>query len=75
LPGFGFVHFERRKPVMTAALFTNTGISLIGEADWGTNICMFYETKDDLLKNTASYFEPGLANHLLLHGRIRPSLR
>jgi hypothetical protein len=49
--------------------------TLIGAVDWGTNIFMFYETKDDLLKTTASYFEAGLANHLLLHGRMRSSLR
>jgi hypothetical protein len=30
---FGFVHFERRKPVMTAASLRNTGISLIGEVE------------------------------------------
>jgi len=50
---------------VAAASLRNTGIPLIGEADWGTNICMFYETKDDLLKTTASYFEAGLANHEL----------
>jgi DNA-binding CsgD family transcriptional regulator len=50
---------------MNVASLRNTGIPLIGETDWGTNICLFYETKDDLLKTTAAYFEAGLANHEL----------
>jgi DNA-binding CsgD family transcriptional regulator len=50
--------------VGTGAL-RNTGIPLIGETDWGTNICMFYETKNDLLKTTVAYFEAGLANNEL----------
>jgi DNA-binding CsgD family transcriptional regulator len=50
---------------MNAASLRNSGIALIGEIDWGTNICLFYETKDDLLKTTVAYFEAGLVNHEL----------
>jgi DNA-binding CsgD family transcriptional regulator len=57
--------FEPGKLAMDAASLRNTGIPLIGETDWGTNICLFYETKDDLLKTTVAYFEAGLANHEL----------
>jgi DNA-binding CsgD family transcriptional regulator len=50
---------------MDTASLPKTGIPLIGETDWGTNICLFYETKDDLLKTTAAYFEAGVADHEL----------
>jgi DNA-binding CsgD family transcriptional regulator len=38
----------------------NTGISLIGSVPWGAHICVFYETKEDLLDTAASYFATGL---------------
>jgi DNA-binding CsgD family transcriptional regulator len=62
---FGLDQFERRKTAVAAASLRNTGIPLIGEVDWGTNICMFYKTKDDLLRTTAAYFKAGLADHEL----------
>jgi DNA-binding CsgD family transcriptional regulator len=30
---------------------------------WGTHICIFYETKEDLLDTNASYFKAGLENN------------
>ena len=37
-----------------------TGIRVIGDLPWGSHICIFYETKTDLLDAVASYFEAGL---------------
>jgi hypothetical protein len=37
-----------------------TGIRVMGEMPWGTNICVFYDSKEDLLDTCASYFEAGL---------------
>src|ERR1700688_3735554 len=37
-----------------------TGIGLGGGTAWGTHICFFYETKQDLLDTAVSYFEAGL---------------
>jgi DNA-binding CsgD family transcriptional regulator len=39
------------------------GIDSLGERPWGTHICVFYETKHDLLDTAASYFEAGLQNN------------
>lgn len=40
-----------------------TGIGLVGEVPWGTHICLFYETKQDLLDTNVDYFKAGLENN------------
>src|SRR5882757_8652088 len=40
-----------------------TGIDAVGDMPWGTHFCFFYETKDELLDTTVSYFKSGLENH------------
>ncbi len=35
----------------------------MGDMPWGAHICMFYETKTDLLDAAASYFEAGLESN------------
>jgi hypothetical protein len=37
-----------------------TGVRVIGEMSWGTHLCVFYDTKEDLLETCAAYFEAGL---------------
>lgn len=37
-----------------------TGISLLGSVPWGTHVCMFYESKQDLLDANAAWFKEGL---------------
>jgi hypothetical protein len=37
-----------------------TGGRVIGEMPWGTHLCVFYDTKEDLLDTCAAYFEAGL---------------
>jgi DNA-binding CsgD family transcriptional regulator len=37
-----------------------TGIRVMGEMPWGTHICVFYDTPEDLLETCAAYFEAGL---------------
>lgn len=37
-----------------------TGIPLLGKIHWGAHICIFYETKQDLLDTATAYFEAGL---------------
>lgn len=41
----------------------DTGISLIGEAPWGTHFCQFYQTQDDLLEVLVPYFKAGLESN------------
>jgi hypothetical protein len=40
-----------------------TGIRVMGDMPWGAHICMFYETKSDLLDAAVSYFEAGLESN------------
>jgi hypothetical protein len=44
---------------MTPAL-TNSGIPLMDEVPWGSHLCVFYRTHDDLFEAAAAYFEAGL---------------
>jgi DNA-binding CsgD family transcriptional regulator len=37
-----------------------TGIDAIGHLPWGAHICLFYETKRDLLDTNVAYFRAGL---------------
>ncbi len=39
-----------------------TGIQVMGAMPWGTHICVFYETKDDLLDSVGLYIGAGLQN-------------
>lgn len=44
---------------MTTAL-RRTGVNVLGDMPWGSHICMFYESKDDLLDTVAPFFKSGL---------------
>jgi hypothetical protein len=45
--------------------FRPSGIEELGEMSWGTHLCLFYETEQDLLETLALYFKTGLANNEL----------
>ena len=40
-----------------------SGIEVIGEIPWGTHLCQFYQTKEDLLDILVPYFKAGLENN------------
>ena len=40
---------------------TKTGLVIPDRVPWGTHLCQFYETKDDLLEVLVPYFKEGLA--------------
>ena len=40
-----------------------TGIRALSSMPWGTHICVFYETKQDLLDTATAYFEAGLKSN------------
>jgi DcmR-like sensory protein len=42
-----------------------TGIRVIGNIPWGAHICIFYETKEDLLDAATAYFAAGLKSNEL----------
>ena len=39
------------------------GIEVLEDCPWGTHICLFYETKEDLLETLIPYFKAGLENN------------
>lgn len=39
------------------------GIALVGDVPWGTHLCQFYETKEDLIDVLVPYFAEGLRNN------------
>ena len=40
-----------------------TGIPVMGSMPWGTHVCVFYETKQDLLDTVLPFFKAGLDNN------------
>ena len=40
-----------------------SGIDIIGDVPWGTHICQFYQTKEDLTDILVPYFKAGLENN------------
>ncbi len=40
-----------------------TGIEILGKVPWGTHLCQFYKTKEDLLDILIPYFKTGLQNN------------
>ena len=40
-----------------------SGIEIIGNIPWGTHICQFYHTKEDLIDILVPFFKAGLENN------------
>jgi len=40
-----------------------TGIDIVGDVPWGTHLCQFYKTRDDLIDVLVPYFKIGLENN------------
>jgi signal transduction histidine kinase len=45
--------------------FRKTGIPALGDIPWGTHVCHYYHTKEDLIDIVVPYFKTGLENHEL----------
>lgn len=45
---------------MTKPALRRTGVSALGDMAWGSHVCMFYESKEDLLDTIVPYFTAGL---------------
>jgi PAS domain S-box-containing protein len=46
-----------------ASVFRKFGLELVGNVPWGTHLCQFYETKEDLIAILVPYFAEGLRNN------------
>jgi PAS domain S-box-containing protein len=51
-----------------------TGVDIIGDVSWGTHICLFYQTKSDLLEILVPYFKVGLENNEFCIWIVSPPL-
>ena len=40
-----------------------TGVNVLGDMPWGSHVCIFYESKDDLLDTVVPYFKTGLESN------------
>ena len=40
-----------------------TGIDIVGDTPWGTHLCIFYQSKEDLIDILVPYFKAGLENN------------
>ncbi len=40
-----------------------SGIEVVGDVSWGVHLCLFYETKEDLIDVLVPYFKAGLENN------------
>jgi DNA-binding CsgD family transcriptional regulator len=50
-----------------------TGVNVLGDMPWGAHVCVFYESKDDLLDTVIPYFKTGLeSNEFCLWAACEP---
>jgi DNA-binding CsgD family transcriptional regulator len=47
---------------MTTSL-RRTGLNVLGDMPWGSHICLFYQSKEDLLDTVVPFFEAGLESN------------
>ncbi len=40
-----------------------TGVNVLGDMPWGTHVCLFYDSKDDLLDTVVPFFKAGLESN------------
>jgi hypothetical protein len=46
-----------------SGIVRNSGIEVIGDIPWGTHLCQFYASKEDLTDILVPYFKAGLENN------------
>jgi signal transduction histidine kinase len=55
----GIVHEHGEAVTMTTEM-RKTGIEVVGDVPWGTHLCVFYETREDILRTVVSWCKSGL---------------
>jgi two-component system, sensor histidine kinase PdtaS len=45
---------------VTKPALRRTGVNALGDMAWGSHVCMFYESKEDLLDTIVPYSTAGL---------------
>jgi DNA-binding CsgD family transcriptional regulator len=46
-----------------ATSLRRTGLNLLGDMSWGSHVCLFYQSKKDLLDTVLPFFEAGLESN------------
>jgi DNA-binding CsgD family transcriptional regulator len=46
-----------------ATKLRKTGLNILGDVSWGTHLCLFHDTKEDLLDTLVPYFKAGLESN------------
>ena len=59
-PAAGHSHPRGSSNHNSSTPLRSTGIRVADPMPWGTHICLFYETKHDLLDTNAAYIKAGL---------------
>ena len=59
----GITKREKMQAPKTGENLRKSGLDIIGDAPWGTHLCHFYRTKEDLLDILIPYFKAGLENN------------
>src|SRR5262245_56658792 len=52
--------YRQQETSAMATALRASGISVMGAIPWGTHVCLFYETTQDLLDTLVPYFKVGL---------------
>jgi DNA-binding CsgD family transcriptional regulator len=48
---------------MSTTALRRTGVNVLGDMPWGSHVCMFYESKEDLLDTVVPFFKAGLESN------------
>lgn len=59
---------------LRGSVLRKSGIELLGDIPWGTHICQFYESKEDLADILVPYFAAGLRNNEFCLWVVSPPL-
>ena len=46
-----------------ATSLRRTGLNLLGDMNWGSHVCLFYQSKKELLDTVLPFFEAGLESN------------
>jgi len=57
------MHLQSRRICRLNEKLRKSGIDIIGNIPWGTQVCQFYQTQDDLIDLLVPYFKNGLENN------------
>src|ERR1700688_4704919 len=73
-PFHGIIKFDLLERLPVDDALRQTGIIVQANVPWGTHLCLFHETKQDLLDTMVQYFRAGLENNEFCLWVLQPSI-